>query len=154
MPLSGSLWNDLSDIVFDVWDWRVSRSEPILSCWHDLLFLFWLLLFYFLFLPSRGWLCGVGVVGLIECSHSLPALHIGLQLIIIITNIGILFLFINKSHLKIDFIVETAWDSIIILKMVYSATVYMHTYLIKYIVKYMKIFCKSSPKAQKYQILF
>ena len=23
-----------------VWDWRVSRAEPMLSCWHDLLFLF------------------------------------------------------------------------------------------------------------------
>ena len=30
----------------------------MLSCWHDLLFLFCLLLFYF-FLPSMGWLCGV-----------------------------------------------------------------------------------------------
>ena len=50
----------------------------MLSCWHDLLFLFCLLLFY-LFLPSMGWLCGVGVVGLIECPHSLPALYSGLQ---------------------------------------------------------------------------
>ena len=50
----------------------------MLSCWHDLLFVFCLLLFY-LFLPSMGWLCGVGVFGLIECSHSLPALHSGLQ---------------------------------------------------------------------------
>ena len=50
----------------------------MLSCWHDLLFLFCLLLFY-LFLPSTGWLCGVGVFGLIECPHSLPALHSGLQ---------------------------------------------------------------------------
>ena len=30
----------------------------MLSCWHDLLFLFCLLLFY-LFLPYMGWLCGV-----------------------------------------------------------------------------------------------
>ena len=52
-----------------VWDWRVSRAEPMLSCWHDLLFLFRLLLFY-LFLPSIGWLCGIGVFGLIECPHS------------------------------------------------------------------------------------
>ena len=37
-----------------VWDWRVSRAESKLSCWHDLLFLFCLLLFY-LFLPSMGW---------------------------------------------------------------------------------------------------
>ena len=46
----------------------------MLSCWHDLLFLFCLLLFY-LFLPSMGWWCGVGVFGLIECSHSLPAMR-------------------------------------------------------------------------------
>ena len=26
-----------------------------------------------------GWLCGVGVFGLIDCPHSLPALHSGLQ---------------------------------------------------------------------------
>ena len=30
-----------------------------------------------------GWLCGVGIFGLIECSHSLPALHSRLQMIII-----------------------------------------------------------------------
>ena len=61
-----------------VWDWRVSRAEPMLSCWHDQLFLFCFLLFY-LFLPSMGWLCRVVVFGLIECPHSLPALHSGLQ---------------------------------------------------------------------------
>ena len=44
--------------------------------WHNLLFLFCLSLFY-LFLPSMGWL--VGVFELIECSHSLPALHSGLH---------------------------------------------------------------------------
>ena len=66
-----------------VWDWRVSRAEPMLSCWQDLLFLFCLLLFYLL-LPSMGWLCGVGVFELIECPHSLPALHCGLQIIIIV----------------------------------------------------------------------
>ena len=43
-----------------VWDWRVSRAEPMLFCWDDLLILFCLLLFY-LFLPSMGWSCGVGV---------------------------------------------------------------------------------------------
>ena len=39
------------------------------SCWHDLLFLFCLLVFY-LFRPSMGWLCGVGVFGLIVFSLS------------------------------------------------------------------------------------
>ena len=57
---------------------RVSRAEPMLSCWLDLLFLFCLLLFY-IFLPSMGWLCGVGVFGLIEYPYSLPALNSGLQ---------------------------------------------------------------------------
>ena len=31
-----------------------------------------------------GWLCGVDVFGLIECSHSLPVLYSGLQKLIII----------------------------------------------------------------------
>ena len=35
-----------------VWDWRVSRAEPMLSCWHDLLFLFCLL--FYLFRSSMG----------------------------------------------------------------------------------------------------
>ena len=74
VSLSVSLWNDLSDPVFDGVGLRVSRAEPMLSCSHDLLFIFCLLLFY-LSLPSMGWLCAVWVFGLIECSHSLPALH-------------------------------------------------------------------------------
>ena len=52
-----------------VWTLWVSRAEPMLSCWHNLLFLFCLLLFY-LFLPSMGWLCGVWVFGLIVFSLS------------------------------------------------------------------------------------
>ena len=71
-----------------VWDLRASRAEPMLSCWHDLLFLWCLLLFYLL-LPSMGWLCGVGVFGLIECSHPLP-LHSGLQTKIIIIKCTLL----------------------------------------------------------------
>ena len=56
----------------------------MLSCWHDLLFLFCRLLFH-LFIPSMGGCVWVWVFGLIECSHSLPALHNGLQIIIIMT---------------------------------------------------------------------
>ena len=77
VPLSVSLWNNLSDPVFDGVV-AGSRAETMISYWHDLLFLFCLLLFIN-FLTSMGWLCGVGVFGLIECSHSLPALHSGLQ---------------------------------------------------------------------------
>ena len=69
VPLSVSFGTVLVTLCLIVWDWRVSRAEPMLSCWHDLLFLCCLLLFYF-FLPSMGWLCGVGVFGLIECPHS------------------------------------------------------------------------------------
>ena len=47
-----------------VWDWRVLRAEPMLSCWPNLLFLFCLLLVS-LFLPAVGWLCGVVVT---DCS--------------------------------------------------------------------------------------
>ena len=61
----------------------------MLSYWHDLLFLFCLPLSY-LFLPSTGWLCRVGDFGQIECSQSLPALHIGLEIIIIIIIIIII----------------------------------------------------------------
>ena len=57
VPLSVSLWNDFSDPVFDGVDWQVSRAEPMLSCWHDLLF-FVSYCFMFFFLP---W---VGCVGL------------------------------------------------------------------------------------------
>ena len=61
VPLWNDLWNDLFlfgtifvTLCLMVWDWRrVSRAEPMLSCGHDLLFLFCLLLFY-LFLPSMG----------------------------------------------------------------------------------------------------
>ena len=92
VPLSVSLWNDLIvTLCLIVWDWLVSRAEPMLSCWHDLLFLKCLLLFYLLLL-SMGWLCGVGVFGLIECSHSLQALRSGLQIIIIIIMIIIIII--------------------------------------------------------------
>ena len=57
-----------------------SRANAFLLAWSALSL--WLLLFY-LFLPSMGWLCGIGLFGLIECSHSLPALHSGLRLIIL-----------------------------------------------------------------------
>ena len=40
VSLSVSLLNDLSDSCLMVCDWRVSRAEPMPSCWHDLLFPF------------------------------------------------------------------------------------------------------------------
>ena len=40
VDLSVSLWNDLVTLCLMVWDWRVSRAESMLSCWHYLLFLF------------------------------------------------------------------------------------------------------------------
>ena len=45
----------------------------MLSCWHDLLILFCLRIFY-LFLPPMGWLGGVGIFGLIECYSLSPGL--------------------------------------------------------------------------------
>ena len=32
VPLLVSLWDDLSDLCLMVWDWWVSRAEPMLSC--------------------------------------------------------------------------------------------------------------------------
>ena len=60
-----------------------SRANAFLLAWSARSFFFCLLPLY-LFLPSIYWLCGVGVFALIERFHSLPALHSGLQLIIII----------------------------------------------------------------------
>ena len=34
-------------------DWQVSRAEPMLSCWHNLLFIF-VAFYFFLFLPWVG----------------------------------------------------------------------------------------------------
>ena len=44
----------------------------MLSCWPDL---FFCLLLFYLFLPSIGWLCGVGVFGLIVFSLSSGLAH-------------------------------------------------------------------------------
>ena len=58
----------------------------MLSCWHDLLFLFLTptVLSFSSLLRLVVW---VGVFGLIECSHSLPALHSRLQIIIVIIKV-------------------------------------------------------------------
>ena len=69
VPLSVSLWNDLSDHVFDGVGLVGFKSRANAFLLHDLLFLVCLLLFY-LFLPSMGWLCGVWVFGLIVFSLS------------------------------------------------------------------------------------
>ena len=77
VPLSVSLFNDLSDPVFDGVGLAGFKSRPnaFLLALYALSFLSPTVLS---FLPSMGWLCGVGVFGLIECPHSLPALHSGL----------------------------------------------------------------------------
>ena len=51
-----------------VWDWRVSRAEPMLFYWPKMLYLFYnLRLFSLLFFLSIGWYYGAGVFGLIGC---------------------------------------------------------------------------------------
>ena len=77
----------------------------MLSWWHDPLFLFFCLVLFNLLLPSMIWLCGVGVFGLIECSHSLPALHCGLQLLIII----ILIVGLIRTNLYVSFFMINSW---------------------------------------------
>ena len=85
VPLPVSLWNDLSDPVF-VWC-AIGGFQEQSQCFPvGMIYFFFFLSYYFIFflIPFMGWLCGVGVFGLIECSHSLPALHSGLQMITII----------------------------------------------------------------------
>ena len=76
VPLSVSLWNAL--IVTLCWTGGLQEQSQCFPVGMICSFFFCLLLFY-IFLPSMGWLCGVGVFGLIECSHSLSALRSGLQ---------------------------------------------------------------------------
>ena len=57
-----------------VWDWRVSRSGPMLFYWPCCSLTFCLLQFPFLFFHSLGWCCGVEVFGLIGCSSLSPSL--------------------------------------------------------------------------------
>ena len=45
-PLGVSSERSYVTLCLMVWDWRVLRAEPILSCWHDLLFF---VSYYFIF---------------------------------------------------------------------------------------------------------
>ena len=56
----------LVTLYLTVWDWRVLRAEPKLSCW--LICPFFLSLLFSHFLPSMDWLCVVEVFGLIVFS--------------------------------------------------------------------------------------
>ena len=76
---SVSLWNHLSDPVFDgvgLAGFKSRANAFLLSCSA----LSFFISYYFIFfsLPWVGCV-GIGVFGLIKCSHSLPALHSGLQ---------------------------------------------------------------------------
>ena len=64
----------LGALYFMVWNWPFLRAEPIFFP-VGLICSFFFAPTFFSFLPSLGWLCGVGVFGLIECSHSLPTFH-------------------------------------------------------------------------------
>ena len=83
VPLSVSFWNDLSKPVFDTVGLAgfKGRANAVLLSGSALYFLSPTILsvYFYFFLP---W-CGVEIFGLIECSHSFPTLHYGLQLIII-----------------------------------------------------------------------
>ena len=72
VPLSVSAWNDLNDPVCDGVGQACfkSRANDFLLAKSGLCFCFPL---FSPFLPFTGWLCGVGVFGLIECFYSLPA---------------------------------------------------------------------------------
>ena len=54
IPLSVSLWNDLSVPMFDVWDWRVSRAGTMPFYWPRCSLTFCLLLFSLSLLSFYG----------------------------------------------------------------------------------------------------
>ena len=64
-----SLWNDLTNPVFDVVGLAgfKSRANASLLAYAGLSLLYSSTLFPFLFFLSIGWYCGVGVFGLIGC---------------------------------------------------------------------------------------
>ena len=65
--LSVSLWNDLSDPVFDGVGLAGFKSRDNAFYWPSCSLTFCLLLFSLSLLPFYGWCCGVGVFGLIGC---------------------------------------------------------------------------------------
>ena len=70
------IWNDLVDSVFNGVGLACfkSRVNAFLLAYAALsIFVFHCL--HFIILPSVGWLCGVEVVGLIVCIHSLTVLN-------------------------------------------------------------------------------
>ena len=73
----------ISVIIIVITRAEVSIKEQSLCFPVGLICSFFGVSYYFIFFFSIFWLCGVGVFGLIEWSHSLPALHSGLQIMII-----------------------------------------------------------------------
>ena len=107
MPHSVSLWNDLSDHVFNGMGLAGFKSRANFYLLANLFFLY-VSNSLSLFLPSRGWLCGVWALGLIGCSRSLLALHCRLffnnnnnnnnNVETIIVLVLLAFNFISKGH--------------------------------------------------------
>ena len=110
-----------------VWDCQVLRVEPMLSCLSNLHFSFCPTIFYFSFM---GWLCGIGVFGLIvfslsptiQCSHSLPGFHC--QLIFNNNN--------NNNHLYLHLLSELLYYMVS-----YSPDISLHSLLIKRVWRFM-----------------
>ena len=65
VPHSVSLWNDISDAMFDGVGLAGLKSRANSYLLENLFFLY-VFNSLSLFLPPMGWLCGVGVLGLIE----------------------------------------------------------------------------------------
>ena len=72
VPLSVSLWNNLSDPVFDGRRLAGFKSRATAFLLAQSALSFCLLLFSFS-LTCMGWLCGFDVFILIECPHSLSS---------------------------------------------------------------------------------
>ena len=67
-----------------VWDWQVSRADPMFFYWPMLLYPYYSLLLFspFLFFLSTGLYCGAGVFGLIVCISFSLSLALPIYIII------------------------------------------------------------------------
>ena len=75
--------------VFDDVGLAGLKREPMLSCWSNLLFIFVSYYFHLFFLLCKGWLCGVGVFGLIDGRENQQDSFLIIIIIIIITDVSL-----------------------------------------------------------------
>ena len=110
VPISVSLWNDLSDPVFDCVGLeqnsiaeQMLRADPILFCWPNLLFLFVYYYYLFFFFPRVVWGWRRRIDSVLTLSqHCTPDSFLIILIIIMITYHDFLPPPRRGSHVKSD----------------------------------------------------